>query len=489
MKTFIFSRYVLKEHIGPFIFALSIIIFLFLINFTLKEAGNLFGRGLSPFLILKVFYYAMAPILAMAVPMSVLIATLMAFIRMAADSEITILRSSGISLIKILIPLLLAATVIFLTMFKFMNTVLPEYNVQQSILFREISRLKPTATIYPKTFTELKNVQIYVDRIDDDFNNRIDEKIDRLGNEYKDIPVDHLFDVIIYNTKDPKQTRTIIADEAFVLLNTSKKVYEFILFNGEDQSINTERKKEFQKTYFDKTVFYISASEFVEQETDSETNYKSGRQKSADELLASIVEEEERISTRTENHLSRFNNRFLNKKLEIENIKEKKLVLTDSLTEKTKSDSLLKKEFETNIYNNFKDLIRDEKKQSRSTARQLQYNIRHVNDFTGEWHKKYSIPFAAIIFVLIGAPLGMMTRKGEAGSAVAICLLIFLINHTCMIVGEKMADRGEIPPIVGLWLGHMINSVFAAILLIRLKNEKTVTIDIVSFFKRLRAKF
>jgi lipopolysaccharide export system permease protein len=176
-QPFIFYRYFLREHIGPFLFALFLIVFLFLTNFTIREANSLFGRGLDTMIIIQLFYYNLAPMMALSVPMSVFVAVAMACSRLAADSEITILRSSGVSLIRILLPLILAAISIAIAMFYFNNTILPEYNVKSSVLMREISRLKPTVNLYPNTFTEIKNVQLYVRDIDDKFSENKEQKI------------------------------------------------------------------------------------------------------------------------------------------------------------------------------------------------------------------------------------------------------------------------------------------------------------------------
>ena len=114
-KTYIFYRYVIQEHIGPFFFALTLIIFLFLMNYTLREAGKLFGRGLDPMIVAKMFYYHLAPTISLAIPMSVLVATAMAFVRIASDSEITILRSSGVNLNRILAPVFISS--LFISVF------------------------------------------------------------------------------------------------------------------------------------------------------------------------------------------------------------------------------------------------------------------------------------------------------------------------------------------------------------------------------------
>jgi lipopolysaccharide export system permease protein len=488
MKSFIFYRYVLKEHIGPFIFSLSLIVFLLLINFTLREAGLLFGRGLSVWIIAKAFYYHMAPVLSLAIPIGVILSTLMAFLRLSADSEITILRSSGINLTRVLLPLLLVSIIISYLLFIFMNTVLPQYNVESSKVWKEISRLKPTAKIFPHTFTELKHVRIYVETIDNDFNERLSEKREILGEDYENIPVDHLFNVIIYDFKDSNKSITILAKEAFVLLNEEKKVFEFILLNGESQEVEYKDADTYKATKFDKSIFYITAAEFVEEDTEKEVRYKSSRQKNTSELLKDIKREENTIIKRHKSHLKNFNRseiQFIS--FDEKKILERKIEKFDSLFVEKHEDSLLLAEFKNKIIQPYKNFLTQEGNRIRSTQRQIKFARENIYNYEGEWHKKYAIPFAVIIFVLIGAPLGMMTQKDESGTAIAISLIVFLVNHSALIIGEKWSEAGRVSPFVGLWFGNIFNGILGLYLVYLLSKEKTIEFAFINkLFKKFR---
>ncbi len=488
---FIFYRYALKEHIGPFFFALSLIVFLFLMNYTLREAHRLFGRGLDPIIIFKMFYYHLAPTLALAVPMSVLVATVMSFVRISADSEITILRSSGVSLNRIIFPIFLASIGVAISVYYFNNTILPEYNVESSKLASEIRRLKPTATIYENTFTKIKSFSLYVEKLDDNFNNHPEKKIKLLGKDKADYPVDHLFGVIIYDNKDPQKPRTIIADEGFVYLNPQRKIFEFILTDGEIYELTHDSPKKFQHSFFQKTKIIMPADDHVMEDVESEEkSYKSNRQKTSDELTRDIAIEKKDIAAR----LTTLIHGFSSKRLEVTDsnrLHEKRQHQLQPTNNRLKKQVDLKKTNYTFMqsYNGFKEAIKRESSATESVIKRNSYTNEEIYDLEGEWYKKYSIPFASILFVLIGAPLGMMTRKGETGNAGFICLLVFIVYYVCLILGEELSEEGVLTPFIGIWSGNIFGLVMATISYFLLKREQSMAdfIDlsrISAFFKR-----
>lgn len=136
----ILYKYILKSHIGPFLFAFATVVFLFLFQFIYKTIDQLVGKGLSIWLIVQLISYNMAWIVTLAVPMAVLVATLMAFGNLASTNELTIIKAGGISLRRMMIPVILCSIILFYLMVKFNNEVLPEANHQARVLLGDISR-------------------------------------------------------------------------------------------------------------------------------------------------------------------------------------------------------------------------------------------------------------------------------------------------------------------------------------------------------------
>jgi lipopolysaccharide export system permease protein len=144
--------YIIKEHIAPFFFALSVIMFILLMNFLVKHIGEIFGKGLGFTIIFKLIVLNLAWMLALAVPMATLVAVLMAYGRFSADNEITILKSSGISIFKIIRPSLYLGIILFLIMIYFSDQILPESNHQAKQTFRAVREKKPTLQLEEHIF-------------------------------------------------------------------------------------------------------------------------------------------------------------------------------------------------------------------------------------------------------------------------------------------------------------------------------------------------
>ncbi|HQU71019.1 MAG TPA: LptF/LptG family permease, partial [Calditrichia bacterium] len=141
------SRYIIREHLPPFFFSLAVIMFVFVTKFIVQYIGKLFGKGLSTLTILEFVYLNLAWMLALAIPMAVLIASLMAFGRLSADNEITILKTSGINLYRIISPVLIWAALLTLGMIWYNDVVLPEYNHRARQLAHSITRKNPAFSL------------------------------------------------------------------------------------------------------------------------------------------------------------------------------------------------------------------------------------------------------------------------------------------------------------------------------------------------------
>jgi lipopolysaccharide export system permease protein len=145
-------RYIIKELLSPFVFSLLVIIFILFVQFLLRAIDRFLGKGLDTFIILEYLFLNLAWIIALAVPMAVLIATLMTFGRLSEDNEITAMRAAGISFLKIIRPGLIFGTVICLLLLYFNNFILPEMNFRARILSGDIYRKRPVMSIDPGHF-------------------------------------------------------------------------------------------------------------------------------------------------------------------------------------------------------------------------------------------------------------------------------------------------------------------------------------------------
>jgi len=224
----IINRYILKEHFVPFILSLTILLFVLLANFLIKSIDKFLGKGLNITLLIEFVLLNMAWILALAVPMAVLISTLMAFGRLSSDNEVTAFKASGTNFIKLIKPALLFGIIVCLSMMIFNNYFLPDMNHKARLLSSDFSRKRPDVEF---------DVGYFIDALP---NNSI-----FLGGR-----TDSLFtDIIIFNKSSEVQQRTITAKEGNI--KTLKDGFLLNLYYGSIHELSKE-KDEYRIIDFEK---------------------------------------------------------------------------------------------------------------------------------------------------------------------------------------------------------------------------------------------
>jgi lipopolysaccharide export system permease protein len=459
---FLLARYTIREHIGPFIFSLAVIMFVFVTKFIVQYIGKIFGKGLSLGTIIEFVYLNLAWMLALAVPMAVLVAALMAFGRLSSDNEITILKTSGISIYKIIQPALIAAFFITLIMFWFTDRVLPEYNHRARLLFSSISRKKPTLQLEEGIYMNLGKYSILVEDVERSLGKEVVDKSNIIDPEYSDDKADQLKDITIFDRSSSDLQRTIIAESGRLVFDKIRESLVFTLYNGEIHEINTKDYSEYRRLQFSRNVFYIPAPDLVfkrdedEWRGDREMNLKMMKAE-VDKYKSSINNELEKIQSDLKEYypvpdslkawlagkttLSKLADIDVN---ELQTSRSKTMRKTQALIQRLKS-----------------------------SEKNIDFYQRQIYKYEVEMHKKFSIPFASIIFVLIGAPLGIKAKKGSLGVGVTFSIGFFLLYWVFLIGGEELADRQLISPFLAMWLANIIVGAFGIYLTYRVVKETT----------------
>ena len=256
-------KYIIKEHLGPFFFSLAVIMFVFVTKFIAQYIGRIFGKGLSILTIIEFIYLNLAWMLALAVPMSVLIAALMAFGRLSSDNEITILKTSGVSLYKIIFPVLISAIILTGIMFLFNDQILPEYNHRARLLFHSISQKKPTLQLEEGLYITLGDFNILVEDIEKSFRDQMIEKTDITGANFFEENADKLKNITIFDQSDKEIQRTIIAKYGRFVFEEETERLVFTLFEGEIHEINSDDYSKYRRLNFPRFKVYIPAPDLV----------------------------------------------------------------------------------------------------------------------------------------------------------------------------------------------------------------------------------
>ncbi|MCB0306914.1 MAG: LptF/LptG family permease, partial [Calditrichaeota bacterium] len=262
------SRYIIKELTGPFLFSLAVIMFVFVIKFLLQYIGKIFGKGLAYETIFKFIFLNLAWMLALAVPMAVLVAALMAFGRLSADNEITILKSTGINLYRVITPALLWGTILTVAMVWYNDQVLPEFNHQARVLSHSISRKKPTLQIEEGIYLKLDKFNILVEKIEKPLPAQLAGNDNIADPVYPEANADKLKDVTIFDYSDPQHQRTVIADHGYLVLDEARQQLVFYLYDGEIHETDSRNYSEYRRIGFSKHAIKVPASDLFLQEVE-----------------------------------------------------------------------------------------------------------------------------------------------------------------------------------------------------------------------------
>lgn len=228
-------RYVFKAHVGPFLFSFVIITFILVMDIIFQIADLIIGKNLDLFIVLEVFFLNLAWIVAVSIPMSVLVASLMAFGRLSADNEVTALRAGGVSFFQMVSPVLAAGIVLGSGHLFFMDVILPEANYRARSLMNDIHRARPTLLFTEGIFMkEIPGYSILIDRV----NPRNNE----------------IHSITIYETENKRYPRLMTAKSGEFHVNETGSRLDLMLYDGEllqqDESSGRYLKEIFERQRF-----------------------------------------------------------------------------------------------------------------------------------------------------------------------------------------------------------------------------------------------
>ncbi len=425
----ILYRYIFREHVGPFFFGLSVIMFILVMDFILEVLNMIIGKGLNAFIILQVFVLNLAWMLALAIPMAVLVSTLMAFGRLSQDNEITALKVSGVSIYRLILPALVASILITGVMVFFNDRVLPELNHQARLLMTDIHQKRPTWNLKENVFIdEIPGYHILI------------KKVDPHSSDVRGIT--------IYDLKNRRIPRTIIAEKGEVEFTPDGNTLVFRLFKGEVHETDEKDPQRYRRVSFDKQTIYIHnvGSKLIR----SQSDYRTDREKTSAQMLdeikkmeANVIASKQKI-TQTATLALRKVSAGVPGQTYAESARDGEVHSKDvSVVEKKVLDNLIKEN--QNVLNQ----ILSEKQNSKNKKR-------YINSLLVEVHKKFALAVACVVFILIGAPLGIMAKKGGMAVGLGLSLGFFVLYWAFLIGGEELADRQLIPAFWAMWSANIL---------------------------------
>ena len=436
-------RDVLKALTGPFLAALFGIPFLFVVDFLVKILDNVLSKGLPASTVLEIFALNLAWMLSLSIPMAVLVASLMAFGRLSGDQEITACKAAGVSPLSLMRPVLLVSMLISVLMVVFNNWVLPEANHRSVALMNAVSRKKPHVFIDAgRLITQFPDVQLWVNRID---------------------PVTGtLYGIQIFEMEKKGAPRIVYADSATMEYEDNGATLMLRLRSGETHMTDADNPENyFRIRYFSQDLAMKNVDDRLERRSRS---YRSDREMPI-EMMTEVVEDAEK-------RYGEYREQALEKRLNtLVELREQVLgdsIVPDAVESGTQIDSVQRRR-------SLQRVRVQEIAAFKTTERlygRMESELKRKAQYTVEIHKKYSTGFACFIFILIGAPLGIMARKGGIGTGILYSLAFFVIYWICLIGGENMADRLLIDPVLAMWASNIIIGTFGIFITIAMVRDR-----------------
>lgn len=443
MKTL--DKFMLKSFLGPMFVSFFIVMFILLMNFLWRYIDELVGKGLPLSAIAELLFYATSTLMPLGLPLATLFAGIMTMGNLGEYNELLALKSAGISLFRIMKPIVYVAVVISIGSFFVMNNYVPySYKKMSSLLF-DIRKQKGEIEFKDGVFFDnIPGVTIRVATQD--------EKSRKLN------------DIIIYDTRDLNSTKTIVADSGYINLSTDKKFLKIRLFNGQNYEDNRSwdwfDKPSLRHHIFDYEEMIMALEGFsfersnvnvfqaesaaktiTELDVDIDSLSKESREK-REAFIASIVANKRITSDSNEVLLYRSDS--------IANLKYHTLVLNSTSVDTLPIDE------QSRIFGKIDDRLTEIKYYVTSEHDNVRKSAFPMYKARIEWHKKLALPVSVFLFFLIGAPLGAIIRKGGLGMPIIISVFFFIIYYVISLTGDKMVKDGVWSPLLGQWLSSML---------------------------------
>jgi len=454
----VLDKFLLKTYVTPFILTFMVVLFVFLMQFLWKYVDDLVGKGLEITILLKLIFYISFTFMPMSIPLAALLSGLITFGNLGEKNELTAMKSAGVSLYRILLPLSLFALGLSVLTFFLANNVMPYATLKSSTLIHDIQSKKLALNIDEGIF--------YRD---------IDNYILRIGKKDRDNQTIH--DILIYDhTRTTGLTTLTYSKHGSMVMSENKKHLILTMEDGfvYDENVRYDASKslselpilrgtfESQKVRFDLSSFQFQRSD--------EDFYKDSYDMLSVQQLNTFIDT---MRIDVVNLKSEAGNSLLS------NFRYIYFYYIDSLpidSIKISPDSIvLSQENKQKMYANAIQLAREQSSFLDFKTMEYENREKQLWRYEIEWHRKYVLAIACILLFFVGAPLGAIIRKGGLGVPFAVSILIFVIYWATGMTGERMARVGTVPSFFGMWLSTMILSPLAIFLIYKASVEAGLT--------------
>lgn len=453
----ILNRYILKSFLAPFLATFFIILFVLIMQALWLQFDKIAGKGISLVIILKFLGYMAMMMMPTALPIAILLSSIMALGNLAENYEFAAIKSAGISLQRFIRPLVVLMLVLSFSNFLFLNYVFPYASLKSKNLIYNMKMKEPGLALVPGTFnTEIPNYSI-----------KFDEKYGENENLLKN--------VLIYELKSNSvNNKVITAKKGEIVSVEGSRYITFILKDGyyvedlvKNRSTSDERKRApFSKAHFDRYEVNIDVSNIGDFDPDEE-RYSTGKEMLSLNQLGFYIDSLQNPYHEFVNNRAERMYKTLRAKTLMKDTVEGEL-LNDVILENFNAKN--QKSVASNAYvsaqgnldnlTSFKETLKDKQK--------------IINAYNTEFHKRIAFSIACLVLFFVGTPLGSIIRKGGFGLPMIMAIVIFVIYFFISTLGKNMAESNTVSPFFGGWLATFVLLPFGIMLMIRATKDKGI---------------
>ena len=478
------DQFILKSFIGPFVAILFIVIFILVMQFLWLYIDELVGKGLEFKVILEFLMWGSCQVLPIAIPLATLLSSMMTLGAMGENYELTAMKASGISLGRILFPIMVTSALISVGAF-FINDRLVPYSINQIYTMRDdIGRTKSEIKIPVGTFYD--GIEGYILRISD-----------------RNKETGMMYDVMVYDhLTDKGNTNLTVADSAIMKMSKSKDYLTFQLYDGTNyKETNTRRYRDtslaLQRIHFARQEMVIPLENYSFQHSDSARYGEQVKSMSIAQLKHGYDSLSQKSDAGLTKHMSelQYNSGLVFRSQLDTNWKSKgwQPLIIESDPEKWDDPKERKRAYEaaTSSARQFESTLISQGMEAYEYSRLLRWTEVEI------W-KKYAQALACFLLFFIGAPVGSLIRKGGLGAPAVISILFFVLYWVVDISGTKLARDGAATPMMGNFISALVLAPIGAFLTWMAVRDKALNTDglktwrrklfsrILSFFKKTR---
>ncbi|MEG2317478.1 MAG: LptF/LptG family permease [Rikenellaceae bacterium] len=471
------DKFILRSYLGPMFATFFIVTFILLMNVLWRYIDELVGKGLPFSAIVEMLFFTTSTMLPMGLPLCTLLAAIMTMGSLGENNELLALKAAGVSLPRIMTPIIIVAALVSVGSFFIINNYVPYSARKMSSLLHDIRQQRQEISFQDGVFFNgIPDISIRVDK--------------------QEPNTKKLLGILIYDTRDTKTSKTIVADSGYIDLVDDNQYMNIKLFNGQNYEDNRSyswyTEPDLTHHKFDIQELSIALEGFNFERSDKNNVFSSSSE------TMNMVELQKNIDTlswKAEASIKTFKGDFFKKNLfasdtnavfhrdSVASIKRHKFMLTSDMID------TLSVENKARLYDDVSTKLANMKffvKTGHSSIAEDSIPLYRSN---ADWHKKISLPVSVFIFFLIGAPLGAIIRRGGLGLPIVIAVLFFIFYYIIFITGDKMVKDGSWTPFFGMWLSSIILFPIAIFLTYKATTDsQLLNIELYyNFFRKIKA--